>query len=112
MLAKAYPEATNKGGRGHAKPLKLSTVDKSDLSRARHLQARPRFQAGTLRARPRLSVVERPGFFASASVGAITSPTKASMGVAGMKLVSSVAATLCSKRRASEKARMTTHGAL
>jgi hypothetical protein len=34
------------------------------------------------------------------------------MGVAGMKLVSSVAATLCSKRRASEKARMTTHGAL
>ena len=35
MLAKAYPEASNKGGRGHAKPLKLSTVDKSDLSRAR-----------------------------------------------------------------------------
>ena len=35
MLATAYPEATNKGGRGHAKPVELSTVDKSDLSRAR-----------------------------------------------------------------------------
>ena len=33
-------------------------------------------------------------------------------GVAGMQLVSSVPATSCSKRRASEKARMTTHGAL
>jgi hypothetical protein len=35
---------------------------------------RAKFKAGTLRARPRLSVVERPGLFASASVGAITSP--------------------------------------
>jgi hypothetical protein len=51
-------------------------------------------------------------FFASASVGEITSPTKASMGVAGMQLVLAVRATLCSYRRASEKARMTTNGAL
>jgi hypothetical protein len=84
-----------------------------DLSpRPRHLQARPRFKAGTLWRGRDLSLVERPGFFASASVGAITSPTKASMGVAGMQLVSSVPPSLCSKRRASEKARMTTHGAL
>jgi hypothetical protein len=55
-------------------------------------------KAGTLWATPRLSLVERPGFFASASVGAITSPRKLDER-GGMQLgASSVPATLCSKR--------------
>jgi hypothetical protein len=35
MLAEAYPEPTDKGGRGHTKPLELREVHSSDLSRAR-----------------------------------------------------------------------------
>jgi hypothetical protein len=35
MLAMAYPEPINKGGRGHTKPLELREVHSGDLSRAR-----------------------------------------------------------------------------
>ena len=84
MLAIAYPEP-DKGGRGHIKPLQIAEVDSGLLSRARAIckWACPKPPIGTLRARPRLSLVERPGFFAWASVGP---PTKASTGVAGIEL--------------------------
>jgi hypothetical protein len=63
--------------------------------------------AGTLWATPRLSVVERPGFFASASVGANNLPRKLD-GVAGMQLgASSVPATM----GATDAVRVSTVGA-